>query len=55
VLGSALEVEAAKKSLVKVVDAAPPQPPVPEAVARARTEQLGDINRFASRKAGSSD
>ncbi|MFZ3236676.1 MAG: oxalyl-CoA decarboxylase [Stellaceae bacterium] len=35
VLGSALDVEAAKKSLVKVVDPAPPQPPAPEAVARA--------------------
>src|SRR5215468_12355653 len=35
VLGSALDAEAAKKSLVKVVDPAPPQPPAPEAVARA--------------------
>src|SRR6516162_349257 len=35
VLGSALDVEAAKKSLVKVVDPAPPQPPAPESVARA--------------------
>jgi oxalyl-CoA decarboxylase len=35
VLGSALDVEAAKKSLVKVVDPASPQPPAPEAVARA--------------------
>jgi oxalyl-CoA decarboxylase len=35
VLGSALEVETAKKSLVEVVDPAPPQPPAPEAVARA--------------------
>src|SRR5262245_21807900 len=35
VLGSALDVETAKKSLVKVVDPAPPQPPAPEAVARA--------------------
>src|SRR5262249_25782141 len=35
VLGSALDLEAAKKSLVKVVDPAPPQPPAPEAVARA--------------------
>jgi oxalyl-CoA decarboxylase len=35
VLGSALDVEAAKKSLVKVVDPAPPAPPAPEAVARA--------------------
>jgi len=35
VLGSALDVEAAKKSLVKVVDPALPQPPASEAVARA--------------------
>jgi oxalyl-CoA decarboxylase len=35
VLGSALDVEAAKESLVKVVDPAPPQPPAPEAVTRA--------------------
>src|ERR1700759_3550563 len=35
VLGSALDVETAKKSLVKVVDPAPPQPPTPVAVARA--------------------
>ena len=35
VLGAALDVEAAKKSLVKVVDPAPPQPPAPESVARA--------------------
>jgi oxalyl-CoA decarboxylase len=35
VLGSALDVETAKKSLVKVVDPAPPQPPAPESVARA--------------------
>jgi oxalyl-CoA decarboxylase len=35
VLGSALDVETAKKSLVKVVDPAPSQPPAPEAVARA--------------------
>src|ERR1700739_2031120 len=35
VLGSALDAEAAKKSLVKVVDPAPPQPPAPEAVRRA--------------------
>src|SRR5438445_270688 len=35
VLGSALDVESAKKSLVKVVDPAPPQPPAPAAVARA--------------------
>jgi oxalyl-CoA decarboxylase len=35
VLGSALDVEAARKSLVKTVDPAPPQPPAPESVARA--------------------
>jgi oxalyl-CoA decarboxylase len=35
VLGSALDVEMAKKSLVEVVDPAPPQPPAPESVARA--------------------
>ena len=35
VLGSALDVEAAKKSLVKVVDPAPSQPPDMEAVRRA--------------------
>src|ERR1700739_3284798 len=35
VLGSALEVETAKKSMVKVVDPAPPQPPAPQAGARA--------------------
>ncbi len=35
VLGSALDAETAKKSLVKVVDPAPPQPPAPESVARA--------------------
>jgi oxalyl-CoA decarboxylase len=35
VLGSALDVETAKKSLVKVVDPAPPSPPAPESVARA--------------------
>src|SRR5262245_51085285 len=35
VLGSALDVETAKKSLVKVVDPAPASPPAPEAVARA--------------------
>ena len=35
VLGSALDVETAKKSLVKIVDPAPPQPAAPEAVARA--------------------
>jgi oxalyl-CoA decarboxylase len=35
VLGSALDAEAAKKSLVKVVDPAPPQPPSLDAVRRA--------------------
>src|SRR6266699_4163504 len=35
VLGSALDLETAKKSLVKVVDPAPPQPPAPASVARA--------------------
>src|SRR5919204_2857931 len=35
VLGSALDMATAKKSLVKVVDPAPPQPPAPAAVARA--------------------
>ncbi len=35
VLGSALDVETAKKSLVKVVDAAPASPPAPDSVARA--------------------
>src|SRR5437016_3428063 len=35
VLGSALDVATAKKSLVKVVDPAPPQPPAPGSVARA--------------------
>src|SRR5258706_3286526 len=34
VLGSALDVETAKKSLVRVVDPAPPQPPAPQSVAR---------------------
>jgi oxalyl-CoA decarboxylase len=35
VLGSALDLETAKKSLVKVVDPALPQPPAPQSVARA--------------------
>jgi len=35
VLGSTLDVETAKKSLVKVVDPAPPQPPAAESVERA--------------------
>ena len=37
VLGSALNAEAGRKSLVKVVDPAPSAPPAPEAVARAIT------------------
>jgi oxalyl-CoA decarboxylase len=44
VLGSALEVEAAKKSLVKGVDPAPPQPPASESVARA-VELLANAQR----------
>jgi oxalyl-CoA decarboxylase len=35
VLGAALDVETAKKSLVKVVDPAPASPPAPDSVARA--------------------
>jgi oxalyl-CoA decarboxylase len=35
VLGSALDTETAKKSLIKVVDPAPPQPPAPASVRRA--------------------
>ncbi|MEA2721742.1 MAG: oxalyl-CoA decarboxylase [Candidatus Eremiobacteraeota bacterium] len=35
VLGSVLDIEAAKKSLIKVVDPAPAQPPTPESVTRA--------------------
>ncbi len=34
-LGAALDLETAKKSLVKVVDPAPPQPPAPQSVRRA--------------------
>jgi oxalyl-CoA decarboxylase len=44
VLGSALDAEKGKKSLVKVVDPAPPQPPAPEAVARA-IELLANARR----------
>ena len=44
VLGSALDVETAKKSLVKVVDPAPPSPPAPESVARA-LELLANAQR----------
>ena len=40
VLGSALDAETAKKSLVKVVDPAPPQPPAP-AIGRARHRIAG--------------
>src|ERR1700681_430343 len=35
VLGAGLDVATAKKSLVRVVDPAPPQPPAPEAIVRA--------------------
>src|ERR1700692_448204 len=44
VLGAALDMETAKKSLVKVVDPAPPQPPAPQAVARA-VELLANAQR----------
>src|SRR6201987_1084885 len=44
VLGSALDVETAKKSLVKVVDPAPPQPPAPQSVVRA-IELLANAQR----------
>src|SRR5947209_2381294 len=44
VLGSALDVETAKKSLVKVVDPAPPSPPAPQSVARA-IELLANAQR----------
>src|SRR5205807_8832592 len=44
VLGSALDVETAKKSLVKVVDPAPPSPPAPQSVARA-LELLANAQR----------
>jgi oxalyl-CoA decarboxylase len=44
VLGSALDTESAKKSLVKVVDPAPSQPPAPEAVMRA-LELLANARR----------
>src|SRR5262249_39841610 len=44
VLGSALDVETAKNSLVKVVDPAPPAPPAPESVARA-IELLANAQR----------
>jgi oxalyl-CoA decarboxylase len=44
VLGSALDAETAKKSLVRVVDPAPPQPPAPASVARA-IELLANAQR----------
>jgi oxalyl-CoA decarboxylase len=44
VLGSALDLETAKKSLVKVVDPAPPSPPAPQSVARA-VELLANAQR----------
>jgi oxalyl-CoA decarboxylase len=44
VLGSALDVETARKSLVKVVDPAPPSPPAPQSVARA-IELLANAQR----------
>src|SRR6266404_3916508 len=44
VLGSALDVETATKSLVKVVDPAPPQPPASASVARA-IELLANAQR----------
>src|SRR6202790_3866787 len=44
VLGAALDVETARKSLVKVVDPAPPSPPAPESVARA-LELLANAQR----------
>jgi oxalyl-CoA decarboxylase len=44
VLGSALDVETARKSLVKVVDPSPPQPPAPQSVARA-IELLANAQR----------
>src|ERR1700757_3653952 len=44
VLGSGLDVETAKKSLVKVVDPAPPQPPAPQSAVRA-IELLANAQR----------
>jgi oxalyl-CoA decarboxylase len=44
VLGSALDVATARKSLVKAVDPAPPSPPAPESVARA-IELLANAQR----------
>ncbi len=44
VLGAALDLETARKSLIKVVDPAPPQPPAPQSVARA-LELLANAQR----------
>ncbi|MGH7047131.1 MAG: oxalyl-CoA decarboxylase [Stellaceae bacterium] len=44
VLGSALDAQAGRKSLIKIVDPAPPQPPAPQAVARA-IELLANAQR----------
>src|SRR5487761_1324142 len=44
VLGAALDAETARKSLIKVVDPAPPQPPAPQSVARA-LELLANAQR----------
>ena len=44
VLGSVLDIDAAKKSLIKVVDPAPAHPPAPEAISRA-LELLGSAQR----------
>ncbi len=44
VLGSAIDVETAQKSLVKVVEPAPPQPPAPQSVMRA-IELLANAQR----------
>src|SRR5665213_976192 len=44
VLGAALDAESARKSLVQVVDPAPPQPPAPQSVARA-LELLANAQR----------
>src|SRR5437588_1733497 len=44
VLGAGLDVETAKKSLVKIVDPSPPSPPAPQSVARA-IELLANAQR----------
>ncbi len=44
VLGAALDLATAKKSLIKAVDPAPPQPPAPQSVARA-LELLANAQR----------